>query len=164
MSIDKRILKFVLEIFALYVACSVYAFLLSRCIELVRNSFPTLWLLILPLEVFVLILLLYFNNLKRWTKLFYYSIIGLSLNSILATLYFKLCESDYDHTSTSFVITIVILVFCSGLAVALFIKKKVAYPDILRAVVAMITFEIATRIEFLSIVILLNKLFPLNYQ
>ncbi len=160
---NKRILQFVLEIIALYVACSLYAFLLSGGIELVRNSFPTLWLLILPVEVFVLILFLVFNDLKRWTKLFFYSIIGLSLTSILTTLYFKLCESEYDHTSTSFILTIIILVFCSGLAVALFIKKKVAYPDILIAVGAMITFEIASRIEFLSIVILLNNLFPLNF-
>ncbi len=160
---NKRIFKFIIEIIALYVACSLYAFLLSRCIELVRNSFPTLWLLILPLEIFGLILILYFNDFVRWLKLFLYSIIGLSLTSVLTTLCFKLCDSEYDHTSSSFVLTITILIFCAGLALALLIKKRVAYSDILVAFATMITFEIATRREFLSIVILLNKLFPLNY-
>lgn len=143
----------------LYVVCSIYAFLLSLLINEPKNFYPKLWLSIMPTSVLIYAVLLYYFQLHRPIRLFLYSIILLSLQSVLTTLYFNLCEVEYDHTPLSALLTLVLLLLCFLVLFKTYRKEEFKRSESFAAVMVMITFEVCARIEGFSIIIQLNKWF-----
>ena len=119
----KTIIKILATIVAIYVATSIFAFLLSIIISNVRASEPALWLLIMPSLVVGFLMVIYLFDFGKYLRVFIYTNIGLGLKSILLTLFYDLCNLEWNHTATTRSLTVFILVF-TALLVVLIYKKK----------------------------------------
>jgi len=155
----KKIITLLLTVVAIYVATSIFAFLLSIVVNTVRDYDPKLWLLIMPLLVVGFLMMIYLFDLGRFLRIFIYTNIGLGLKSILLTLYYDLCNIEWNHTATTRNLTVFILVLTALLVVLIYKKKGLKINEIALAMVSVVVFEVAARDEYLSIVFFLNRLF-----
>lgn len=148
----------ILEIITIYIACSLFAFLLGIVVNSVRGFDSKLWHLIPPLLVVGFLMLTYIFDLGRFLRIFIYTNIGLGLKSILLTLFYDLCNLEWSHTLLTRSLTVFFLIVSLWVALKLYRKKAFKTNELVLAFISVIIFEVAARIEYLSIISFLHRM------
>ncbi len=154
----KRSIKISLEVLSAYVICAVFAFGFSRILWLLQD-FGNLWLLLSPCLALVIVLLLRKVGFDRFLKRLLLSIVGLSLVSDLMLLIFNLCNIEDGHTPTTGGITILIFSVIGFLFIRMINQNQMGGRDMIFVLLVILTYEVASRIEVLSIPNYLNMMF-----
>jgi hypothetical protein len=146
------------EIICIYVICSVFSFLFNNGLYLTSKGFPFLSLVIPPVSLLLLTIWVYIQDLHRFVTLAVLTIVFLSFKSELIILYFDLCDISNQHSVYTGVFSSVCLAIPTFLLVKMFRNDKITIENLVMVFLAVIVFEVLFRIEFLSLINLLNSL------
>lgn len=86
------------------------------------------------------------------------AVIMLSAKSDLTLLYFNICEIQFGHTRFTGIITSIFLILSGFILFKSYRKNMIGNQMILLAFLNVISFEVLTRIEYLSVLGYLNSL------
>lgn len=146
------------EIIGIYIVCSVFSFLFNNGLYLISKGFSDLWLIIPPITLLLFTVCIYSKKPHRFITLAILTIIFLSFKSELIVLYFDLCDITNQHSIYTGLLSSFCLATTTFLVVKMLKNRKITLENLVIAFIAMIAFEVLFRIEFLSIINLLNSL------
>lgn len=153
-----KYLKKTSEIIVIYILCSLFSFLLNNGLNLISEYSAGMWLVIPPAILFILIISIYLLKMNRFIILTLLTIVLLSFKSELIILYFDLCDISNQHSIYTGVFSSVCLAISTFLLVKMFRNDKITIENLVMVFLAVIVFEVLFRIEFLSVINLLNSL------
>lgn len=153
-----KYLKKTSEIIGIYILCSLFSFLLNNGLNLISEYSAGMWLVIPPAILFILTISIYLLKMNRFIILTLLTIVLLSFKSELIILYFDLCDISNQHSIYTGVFSSVCLAISTFLLVKMFRNDKITIENLVMVFLAVIVFEVLFRIEFLSVINLLNSL------
>ena len=153
-----KYLKKTIEIIDIYILCSLFSFLLNNGLNLISEYSAGMWLVIPPAILFILTISIYLLKMNRFIILTLLTIVLLSFKSELIILYFDLCDISNQHSIYTGVFSSVCLAISTFLLVKMFRNDKITIENLVMVFLAVIVFEVLFRIEFLSVINLLNSL------
>lgn len=136
----------------------MYAFVFNLVLDQIRPVIPSLWLLLSPIITWLLSLLIYHKRVKSLMAITILAVIMLSAKSDLTLLYFNICEIQFGHTRFTGIITSIFLILSGFILFKSYRKNMIGNQMILLAFLNVISFEVLTRIEYLSVLGYLNSL------
>mgnify|MGYP003110081234 CR=1 FL=1 len=146
------------EVIGIYIICSVFSFLFNNGLYFISQSVSILWLVIPPVTFLIFTIWIYVLKPHRFVTLTILTIIFLSVKSELIILYFDLCDITNQHSIYTGLFSSACLATTAYLIIKMFRNKELTWENFAIVFLAMITFEVLFRIEFLSVVHLLNSL------
>lgn len=142
---------------SIYVICSLFSFSLVGLLNFLGEKVAILGLITAPIIFTILAFLVQKFSLNKFLTLSILTIVFLLMKSELIILYFEACDISNNHnflTGTISLLCIATTIFM----VYKILKSKLSKIDLGLIVLSILIFEVASRIEYLSLLSFLYSL------